>query len=106
MTALSILTSAGYQDTHWGKLIIPAEKRGEFTGFDKYKRCEMWDLCACGKLDKRIPRTKGVTEQPIDSKLYKKGMHFSNMVYGDNFTKAAHTLIAIEKRAAEVLDDV
>jgi hypothetical protein len=92
----------------WWKRIELAEKRGRFTPEDVTKASD-WVTCACGRQDKRIPRHLHYTGQPtrpVDFELQKLGMCFDKAVQANNFDWARHTLLAIETRAAQVLEEV
>lgn len=99
-TALEILTDAGLHNSYWGKRIIKAEKRGEFTEGD-VKKAGSWTTCACGKQDPRIPRDE--EGAPCDVYLWELGLGFNGKVYTHQVVQAARTLVKIEKRAAIVL---
>ena len=79
---------------------MAAEKRGEFTRED-ILAAGCWFTCACGRQDAEIPRRPG--GMPEDIQLIKNGARFSDAVYLRRFQEAAHCLIAIETRAAEIL---
>ena len=105
-TAKQLLTGAGLQDSHWGVRIIAAEERGSF-GVNDCVDALSWQTCACGKLDPRIPRQTDVNNPaPLDMHLRELGQEFYCHVTDHEFLEAARTLIAIEKRAAEVLAEV
>lgn len=103
MTAKELLTNAGLAKTYWGKKIIAAEKRGELDETD-YSMSLSWQTCACGKQDARIPRDKYGC--PEDYQLYRLGEDFPRFIRLKEFLDAAQTLVAIEKRAAEILKEV
>lgn len=63
-----------------------------------------WQTCACGEQDPRIPR--GHWGGPLDDTLDELGMQFYRAVTTDSTNLATRTLLAIEKRAAEVLAQV
>jgi hypothetical protein len=100
MTAKQLLTEANLHATHWGKRIITAEEFHGTTPSDLSDSGE-WTTCACGKQDPRIPRTK--SGAPIDEYLEELGVAFYQNVCAHRFLEAAETLIAIERRAAEIL---
>lgn len=102
-TAKELLTEAGLQDSHWGRRIIAAEERGKFNSEDRNDSLK-WTDCACGHQDPRIPRDcMGV---PLDDGLSSLGASFHVRVESNRFDYAAYILIAIEKRAGEVLAEV
>lgn len=88
---------------YWWEAIDAAEKRGGFTEED-VERAEGWVDCACGKQDPRIPRHHGLA--PKDYRLATLGVHFYDAVDGNLYEEARRILLAIEKRAAEVIADV
>lgn len=69
----------------WKKIIADARKRKYFTGTER-RRASLWPSCACGQLDKRIPRLSGAA--PIDNRLYKLGISFSMAVDTNDFRMA------------------
>lgn len=90
--------------THWGKRILAAAKRGGFTEGDGQDSMD-WTTCACGKQDPRILRTSW--GHPADGRLALLGTDFAGRVCDlDDPAAAARTLVAIEKRAAEILADL
>lgn len=101
--AKQLLEEAGLSETYWGQIITEAEKLGGFTLWDR-KYANQWTTCACGKQDPRIPREgRG---SPVDPTLFELGVSFSEQVYFDQILATAETLIKIEKRAIEVLEEV
>ncbi len=105
-TAKELLTTAGLQDTHWGERIIAAEDAGRTVPTQEELRDSAeWMTCACGMQDPRIPRDK--EGRPNDTELRELGGQFYGCWFEPTeFVKAAQTLIAIEKRAGEVLAEV
>lgn len=103
MTAKQVLKEAGLAKSHWGKRIIDAEERGEFTQQDRIE-AENWVTCACGKVTVDIPRHD--VGSPIDTKLLWLGLDFDHAVDSHRFTSASKTLVEIEKRAAQVTKSV
>ena len=98
-----ILTKAGLQDSHWGKIILEAENRGNFTEDDADKAQE-WVTCACGKVNSDIERH--IDGIPVDITLGDLGEDFAKIV-GMNmveyrYKRAANTLVEIEQRALVV----
>ena len=104
MTAKQLLTDANLHATHWGQRIIAAEETGAFTAQDR-DDANNWTTCACSKQDPRIPRNK-FGSAPCDNTLRRIGQYFLDCVRADAYTEAAETLIAIERRAAEILADL
>lgn len=106
MTAADILKDAGHDHTHWGRIIIKAERQGEFTNEDQLASGN-WVTCACGKLDKDIPRWQldvGIDKgRPKDDALVNLGGLFCHAVMENRFTSAAHLLCNIERRAISVV---
>lgn len=100
MNTKNILTEMNLQDTHWGRRIIQAEERGEFSDKD-IELAESWVTCACGKTSHDIPRRDGLAS-PVDDKLREYGEQFEIDLEDNDFTQAALTLIDIEQRAAIV----
>lgn len=103
-SAQEILAAAGLAESQWGERIIAAERTGE--GFDGADRCLAlgWTTCACGELDPRIPRAEDGS--PVDEELMILGILFFDGVRFDRPITAARALVAIERRAAEVLREV
>jgi hypothetical protein len=99
-----MLNEAGLDKTHWGKRILKAAARGSFTPGDRVDSGG-WVSCACGKLVNGIPRER-LGGPPIDPRLYTLGCMFSDDVDDDEFFKAANTLINIEDRAIQVLNEL
>ena len=106
MNAKQILTEANLHKSYWGKIIIAAEKRERFTDVSK-RQSQDWTVCACGELDKKIPRryTSAYVEAnaPIDRQLFSLGVTFMTAVENDKFTLAAKRLTRIENRAKKIL---
>ena len=100
MEAETILNRECLDETFWGKAIIRAEKRGQFTDSNKDKAGD-WQTCACGRQDKRIDRDD--VGEPCDLLLRSLGSNFDVDVHLNSFTVAANTLVAIEQRSAEIL---
>lgn len=100
MTAKELLTEAGLHESVWGKRIIDAEASGKFKP-SNVKSASEWPTCACGRQDKRIPRSR--SGAPHDWPLNQLGKQFYLEVRGNRFIPAAKCLIAIENRAAEIL---
>lgn len=88
------------EKSFWGKRILAAKKRGEFTSKDIEDAAD-WPTCACGKLDKDIPRAEWGA--PIDQELESLGCDFADAVDSDNFKNAMDVLENIQRRAGEVL---
>ena len=94
-----LLAEHDLHDSLWGKRILNACETGEFTRDEKVKAAK-WVTCACGEASVNIPSDdEGV---PFDKELKRLGEYFPDVVTYDHPTKAAETLIAIEKRAIEV----
>lgn len=100
MPARAILEDAGLAGTHWGARIIRAEAEGHFTETDAAD-ASLWPQCACGKADPRIPRSP--RGSPDDFVLYEFGNGFGFAVDANQPLEAARLLVAIERRAAEVV---
>ena len=98
-----MLEDAGLQDTFWGKRIIEAAERGEFTKKDDYGSSS-WVTCACGKCSTKIEK-EDWSNEPKDFELNRLGRRFG--IYASSYNgsayKAAETLVAIERRAAALL---
>jgi len=112
-TAREILTNAKLGNTHWGRRIIAAERRGAFTSKDNADS-RSWQTCACGKQDPRIPRCDPSPGRPgdpsmrwdlcpTDSQLAQMGSDFFDAVSFRDFQKAAKLVVGIEARSVEVL---
>jgi len=113
MKAKQLLVDNNLHNTHWGKRIIDAENRGEFTNKDKTD-AGSWVTCACGQHSNDIVFVKDehdVLGYPEDSHLYMYGIDFSDVVIMSHasdtnpYIEAAETLIEIEKRVIELLTD-
>lgn len=101
MKAALLLEENRLERTFWGKRIIDAEARGSFNREDE-KLADNWTTCACGRQDDCIPRD--IDGAPLDSRLEELGMRFGDIIEGSKaFVATTKTLIAIEKRAKEVL---
>ena len=90
-------------NTDWGKRIIEAERCGRFKEIDK-ELANDWVTCACGKITADIPRNKEMNS-PLDDQLDLLGVYFYQHVTNNDFLKAAETLINIEDRAQEVVNE-
>lgn len=111
-TTREILTEAGLDQKHWGKRIIAAEKRGAFSQKER-RDATGWTTCACGKQDPRLHDNDGF---PTDQQLDNLALEFCYAVCGKHepwgieeapsAIKAARTLIAIEKRAEFLLNEM
>jgi hypothetical protein len=106
--AAELLWQHGLQDSFWGLRIIAWEVSGERSK-EAISAAWNWTTCACGQQDPRIPRHKDF-HAPLDWKLQDLGLSFTTIWDGiprDAFDAspfgAAQCLIAIEKRAAEIL---
>jgi hypothetical protein len=112
--AHKLLFENNLHHSYWGLLIIAAEKLGKFTR-DTERLSEQWPSCACGKLDNHVKRnTEGA---PEDGALLMLGMEFSQWVnvtgydgtayvgLHGKFHGAAVSLVAIEKRSIELLEE-
>lgn len=92
----------------WWKVIQEAKKHKAkglkpFTTEHKDAASD-WPDCACGKQDARIPRdSDGV---PLDGFLRVLGCEFVSKVFLDLPDAAEITLLAIEARAAELLEEL
>ncbi len=105
--AATILHDASLHHTHWGRVIIHAERRGEFTP-GEVAHASSWVTCACGKLDKDIPRwggegADGYNARPKDMALVNLGELFYQAVTTDRAEAAARLLCNIERRAVSVV---
>lgn len=85
---------------YWWGVIERAKKRGSFLASEKAKAVG-WTTCACGKQDARIPRHD--IGDPKDIPLRALGLRFCTAVNGNLVDMAGMILLAIEKRASEVL---
>lgn len=101
MTAKEILVAAKLERSFWGKRIIAAEKRGYSSDSDE-KFASSWTTCACGRLDKRIPGIED-GDGPDDVKLRVAGQRFADAIDAYSMLEAAEYLVAIEKRAKQIL---
>lgn len=98
--AKALLTEHNLHNTVWGRIIIAAEERSYFTDEDSDKAGD-WTTCACGEQDPLIPRCHNGC--PLDEDLRDLGCYFLDYINDDAFLAAVKTLIAIEKRAGEVM---
>jgi hypothetical protein len=94
--AKEYLTAAGFDQTHWGKIIVAAENRGSFTDSNNDKAAT-WVTCACGRITQDIPRNR--RSRPLDAELIRLGNKFSFEVESNEFLSAARILLRIEARA-------
>ena len=97
--AAVLLWHAKLHRTVWGKRIISAEIRGEFSARDR-RDSSGWTTCACGRVTVDVPRAHW--GWPLDGRLYAAGARFLEAVCDNGFVKAARNLIQIERRAAAV----
>ena len=100
--ATALLDGEGLRHTFWGGRIALAEATGHFSD-DDLRRAGHWPTCACGEQSPDIPRTN--LGDPLDDRLHELGLRFDRNVQSHAMLGAAETLIAIEKRAAEILSD-
>lgn len=100
--AQEYLTAKNLDTTYWGKKIIAAEARGNFTESNINQSAE-WVTCACGRLTGDIPRAADTRFQsynmPLDRVLKDLGFEFYNAVEDNEFLYAAELLDKIETRA-------
>ena len=101
--ARQYLELKGLDTTYWGRKIIAAEKRGDFTGFNVQQAGD-FVTCACGRVTTDIPRCRDYGG-PLDSKIVRLGMQFDLDVTYNNFLEAAQTLTDIEARALIVANE-
>ena len=101
--ATTLLIEHGLAATHWGRRIVEAEKRGEFTTSD-YKDAADWVTCACGRSAAGFSRVEG-GDAPQDDHLHRLGDDFNNCVIEQNMLGAAITLGSIENRATALIDN-
>ncbi len=101
------LTEHNLHNSHWGKRIIKAERVGGFTFADKLD-AHNWTTCACGKQDPRIPRHTDirVKNMLIDNTLTNLGVRFYADVKEGKYLESANTLIGIEQRSIEILEEL
>jgi hypothetical protein len=106
MKAKQLLIEAGLSRKYWGRRIIAAEKNRGFSKTDRDLAYE-FETCACGKLDRRIPRHFGrlgyMEYSPKDKQLFNLGINFEKAVKENKFIIAAKRLIRIENRGKKVL---
>ena len=105
MKAKELLINAKLDATYWGKKIIAAEKRGHATDLE-LRMSRSWTTCACGKQDPRIPRMCSSFAAPEDMELFHLGSRFPDLLLHRCWWSAAETLIAIERRACEIISEV
>lgn len=99
-TTREILEKNKLLDTHWGKRLLAMGKRG-FPTRKEEAGAKSWQTCACGKQDKRIPRSS--LGEPLDPDLKDLGRSFFCRIYHSQFDGAAEVLAKIERRAGEIL---
>lgn len=102
-TAKEILKENRLLSSYWGRRIVKAEARGVFSKRD-VRKAACWTTCACGEQDARIPRDGD--GEPLDEKLTDLGCRFYRNTLNCNAAEAAETLVKIERRAAEVLQEL
>ena len=90
-------------ELYWHQAILAARQNGKFDLFDRF-RASQWTTCACSQQDPRIPRKAG--NRPEDQILASLGVAFQIAVNDNDPDKAESTLAAIEKRAAEILQEL
>jgi hypothetical protein len=93
---------------YWPHVIRQAAQRKKqrkpaFTSKQK-RLAKAWLSCACGKLDKRIP--KELDGAPKDCRLFSLGIDFAMAVARDNPQGALDLLRKIQKREAELLKEL
>lgn len=71
-------------------------------------RAGNWVSCACGNQCAIIPRyeTGNMQGQPVDITLHDLGMRFFNNIKYKDIDTAKETLIAIEKRSSELIEEI
>lgn len=97
---------AGYTPYWWKVLYQLAPKRVKlgrkpFTNTEVDKSC-VWQTCACGKQDKRIPRDKW-DKEPHDQKLATAGMDFMYALKLQDLPRAKIAMHYVELNAKRVL---
>ena len=90
------------------KKAITRENEGEVPFTEGHiQKARDWPTCACGKQDPRIPRYafkfRHGLSGPEDVDLTAYGFEFSNHVGNQRPAEALTSLLAIEKRSAEIL---
>lgn len=91
------LEGEGLTHTHWGKIIIAAEKRGKFTR-QEIVLSAGWVTCACGKITSDIIR-RSTNNAPEDEILASLGVDFFTALSCAKIPEAAYVLSQIETRA-------
>ena len=94
MSAKEILEKEDLHNTYWGKIIIRAAKTDELSD-EAIEDANNWQTCACGKAR--------VSGPPVDTKLRNLGYRFPLVLEDGDWEQAAELIVAIEKRAKEVL---
>jgi hypothetical protein len=94
---------------YWWGVIERAEKRlaaGESEAFTvkEHDKAASFVTCACGKQAgiPRLPRGSHDGE-PVDDRLRELGYDFFDNIHAQSPSRAAKTLIKIERRAAKIL---
>ena len=104
--AHKLLKAHNLDKSAWGIRIVESEGNTFFSLVDRFESDD-WITCACGEQDPRLHRKRdtniGIKDSPLDNKLYKYGMDFTDAVHADNFLEAAQILVKIEERAAQLL---
>ena len=101
------LIAHGLINSHWGQRILAANEAENFTDED-VDDASSWVTCACGQLDKELlidgePRTTPHARSPRDRRLRAMGLAFSDAVGFSEVGYAAIVLVAIQRRATQLL---
>jgi hypothetical protein len=123
--AHKLLFENNLHESHWGLRIIEAEIKGYYPEIDKIDS-ESWLSCACGKLDRHVKTNMNDMTMdvgaPLDFTLRSLGVKFDRLIditdyifiggkriiFTYDYTTfycAAETLVAIEKRSIELLEE-
>lgn len=95
------LQAAGVLATVWGKILIEAAKRGDFTDAESNLAAN-WVTCACGRVAAEI--SVNDIGKPLDHLLSNYGANFSQAIDRNQPINAARSLVLIEARAIELTE--
>lgn len=103
-TAQEIIKNARLGNTHWGRRILNAARRGSFNETDQ-RLADRWTTCACGRTDARL-LNENDGQEPWDSTLRSAGYDFGATVKvrsnSYSIRDAAYLLVKIEDRARQL----
>ena len=88
----------------WNKFLENPPEWGSPEHNDACDLAESWVTCACGNQCDIIHRVSG--GRPFDRKLESLGVNFHYSVKGAEWQKAKEILAKIEKRSAELIEEL